>query len=289
MPTAPHYLQLAQWTCGQIARFWPGHPRIYLCGAEGDDRALPLRDDPRDWMRVVSAACEDLLADGCRQAYVILDDHPPIALCHGKHLAETLPRMAKELGATSLVTGGYGPLNGRKGKVVRWNGYTPERLPLSQPWKLPLHPALWNLQRLHDILKHLITHLPEKEHSPWAFERIGSDPEKGGLSREWLSACWRVNAFEMSTSDARRLHGARDWFLRQAMRVFLWDALAFGGRCGKEHLQKTISGLWHPRIGPYPCFWSGVMRKGQLNADYLFYARFKNRPELGEGLAGIPL
>lgn len=289
MPTAPRYLPLAQWTCGQIEMFWPSHPRIFLCGAEGDARALPLRDDPRDWMRVAASACADLLADGFRQAYVILDDHPPIAACHVEHLRETLPGMMEDLGMTSLVTGGYGPLNRRKGKVTRWKGFSPECLPLSQPWKLPLHPALWNLQRLHDILVHLIQHLPDAEHTPWAFERIGSDLEKGGVREDWLSACWRVNARETATPEALRLHNFRDILLRKTMTLCGYGPLIFGGRSGREAFQTAIAGLRHPRIGPYPCFWSGVMKKGRLNTDYLFYARFKNRPELIEGLANISL
>ena len=287
MPTAPRYLPLAQWTCAQINKFWVGHPRVYICGAEGDERALPMRDDPQDWMRVVASACSDLLADGYNQVYVILDDHPPIALCHKAHLEQTLPRMAEELGATSFVTGGYGPLNGRKGSVVRWGNFTPERLPLSQPWKLPLHPALWNLERLHDILVHLIERLPDSEHHPWAFERIGSDLEKGGVREDWLSSCWRVNAWETSTPEALKLHNLRDSTLRRALALCSYGALMFGGRPARQAFDVALSGLRHPRIGPYPCFWSGVMKKGRLNPDYLFYASFKNRPELSAGLAGI--
>ena len=289
MPTAPRYLPLAQWTCGRIARFWSGHPRIFLCGAEGDGRALPLRDDPRDWMRVAASACADLLADGFRQVYVILDDHPPIAECHAEHLGRALPGMVEELGMTSLVTGGYGPLNKRKGRATCWKGFTPECLPLSQPWKLPLHPALWNLQRLHDILIHLINRLPDSVHTPWAFERIGSDLEKGGVREDWLSACWRVNARETSTPEALALHDFRDRIVRLALRVSACDALVFAGRDGRDAVVGALAGLRHPRIGPYPCFWSGVMKKGRINQDYLFYARFKNRPDLVEGLVNIPL
>ncbi len=51
-------------------------------------RDLPLRDDPRDWMRVVHSACRDLLGRGYAQAYVILDDHPPIGRCHADFLRD---------------------------------------------------------------------------------------------------------------------------------------------------------------------------------------------------------
>lgn len=278
MPTAPRYLPLAQWTCAQIGIFWPEHPRIFFCGAEGDSRALVLRDDPADWMRVVHSACEDLLGQGYRQAYVILDDHPPIARCHAAHLATTLPEMAWELEMTSIVTGGYGPLNARKGTSFRWRELTPERLPISQPWKLPLHPALWNLERLLGILHHLMTHLPQADHNPWAFERIGSDPERGGVRKDWLSSCWRVNAWEMSTEEALGLHDFGDALQRRWERI-----LGLGSRVFRRSNRK-VSGLQHPRIGPYPCFWSGVMKKGRMNEDYVYYAEIKRRPQLVRNL-----
>lgn len=292
MPTAPQYAGLARWTAGQIRRFWPEVSGICFCGmpeqgAENlgpGERILPWREDAANWMRVARAACEDLLNEGARQVYLILDDHPPLARCAADLLGGILPRMAEELGMTSLVLGGYGPLNRRKGRVVSWEGWKPECLPLSEPWKLPLHPALWNLERLHGILTHLIGHLPENEQNPWAFERIGSNAERGGVRREWLENCWRTAAWSMSSPEARALHGWRDYFLRQALRVCQADIWIFAGAAGREFFRQRTAGVWHPRIGPYPCFWSGVMKKGKLNAEYLFYAGLKGRGELTEGL-----
>ena len=192
--------------------------------------------------------------------------------------------MAEEFGMTSIVTGGYGPLNRRKGQVVQWNRFTPERLPMSQPWKLPLHPALWNLKRLHEILLHLIENLPEVDHTPWAFERIGSDEEKGGVRKDWLSQCWRVNALEMSTPEALRLHDFRDSILRKMLIVCRYYPSILKSVFGSNALQHASAGLRHPRIGPYPCFWSGVMKKGKLNRDYMTYASIKKHQELSSGL-----
>ncbi len=284
MPTIARHLPLARWTSGQIKQFWPDHPRMILCGVAEGPGSLPLRDDPADWMKVVLSACSDLLSDGIQQIYLILDDHPPIAKCHSVHLLETLPAMARELDATSFVTGGYGPLNRKKGDVVRWKNFHPEKLRLSEPWKLPLHPALWNLQRLHDILDHLVKTLPEKDHTPWAFERIGSSPDKGGVRKDWLASCWRVGALEMSSPEAIKLHDFRDRLVRFALSISSMDAFVFQGTSAREAVTSALSGLSHPRIGPYPCFWSGVMKKGHINSDYLFYQQFKNRPELDQGL-----
>jgi len=277
MPTAPRYLALAQWTCGQIARFWPGHPEIIICGAEGDPRCLPLQDDPADWMRIVARACEELISRGLKQVYVILDDHPPIAECNGDVLERVLAEMAEQLDATTILTVGYGPLIRQKGGVLAWRAYHPERLPMDAVFKLSLHPALWNLERLHKILAHLIDHLPPQDHNPWAFERIGSDPDLGAVRKEWLASCWRVGAMETCTPDAAAIH---DWKDRGQRR---WRRLQ--GLIGKmAGTAEPPDPLRHPRIGPYPCFWSGVMKKGKINADYLAYAGIKKRTELTKGL-----
>lgn len=278
MPTAPKYAPLAKWTRSQISRFWPDHPDIFLCGTPEDD--LPLRDDPRDWMRVVRSACADLQARGFAQAYVILDDHPPIAPCHGGFLRSTLPTMARELNATSIVTGGFGPLVARKADIRRWDTWRVECLPMNEPWKLPLHPALWNLSRMRSILDILIERLPEDQHTPWAFERIGSSVHKSGLPIEWLSSCWRLDALQTSTPETVALHGLADRLQRSIRRLGAMFRRALGRPQSDDPLR-------HPRIGPYPCFWSGVMKKGELNKDYLGYAEVKGRPELTRGLREV--
>ena len=275
MPSAPKYAPLAKWTRGQINCFWPDHPDIFLCGTPDGD--LPLRDDPRDWMRVVSSACADLQSRSVELIYLILDDHPPIAPCNSSFLRETLPRMARELNATSIVTGGFGPLIRPKTEITNWEGWSVECLPADEPWKLPLHPSLWNLERLRGILETLISRLPEDQHTPWAFERIGSNAEKGGIPQEWLSSCWRLDAAQSSLPEVSALHNFQDRLARLGGR-FRRAAARIAG------LPTTPDPLSHPRIGPYPCFWSGVMKKGTLNNEYLAYSRVKGRPELTHGL-----
>lgn len=275
MPTAPKYAPLAEWTRAQIDRFWPDHPDIFLCGTPDGD--LPLLDDPRDWMRVVGSACADLQSRGENQAYLILDDHPPIAPCNSSFLREILPRMARELNATSIVTGGFGPLIRPKTKITTWESWRVECLPLDEPWKLPLHPALWNLERLRGILETLILRLPEEQHTPWAFERIGSDRQKSGLPTEWLSSCWRLDARQTSVPETETLHDLSDRFTRGTRRAVSALRRAVGSNTPDDPLR-------HPRIGPYPCFWSGVMKKGRLNADYVSYASIKKRNDLTQGL-----
>jgi len=275
MPTAPKYAPLAKWTRGQINLFWPDHPDIFLCGTPDGD--LPLLDDPRDWMRVVCSACADLQSRGTEHIYLILDDHPPIAPCNSGFLREILPRMARQLKATSIVTGGFGPLIRPKSKIATWESWRVECLPLDEPWKLPLHPALWNLERLRGIIEMLIVRLPEGQHTPWAFERVGSDRQKGGLPTEWLSSCWRLDARQTSVPETVALHNLSDRLSRGMRRAAFALRRAFRSNVPDDPLR-------HPRIGPYPCFWSGVMKKGKLNADYLSYASIKKRNDLTQGL-----
>jgi len=275
MPSAPRYEPLTRWTTAQIERFWPNHPEIFVCGVSNN--LLPLRDDPADWMRVVRSACADLRARGFAQAYVILDDHAPIAPCNDEFLKNTLPRMMLELKATCILAGGFGPLIARKSQILEWETWRVECLPLSAPFKLGLHPALWDLGRMQSILEILIERLPQDQHTPWAFERIGSDVQSSGLPIEWLSSCWRLDAMQTSDPAAAALHAFPDRLRQYACRL----GYLFGRALERPEAPDPLR---HPRIGPYPCFWSGVMKKGSLNEEYLAYARIKGRPELTRGL-----
>lgn len=246
-----------------------------MCGLQGE--GLPLQDDPSNWMRVVRSACADIRARGFTQAYVILDDHPPIAPCNGEFLKDTLPRMALALEATCILTGGFGPLIARKAKIIEWETWRVECLPLAAPFKLGLHPALWDLGRMQSILETLLERLPREQHTPWAFERIGSDLQRSGLPSEWLSSCWRLDAMQTSHPAAAALHAFPDRFRQYARRLGFLLKRSMGRPQATDPLR-------HPRVGPYPCFWSGVMKKGKPNEDYFTYAELMHRPELKHGL-----
>ncbi len=283
MPTAPRYASLAQWTVRQIGRFWSAHPPVVFCGADLPG-GVPLSEDPSNWMLTVRAACRDLLGRGIDYAYVILDDHPPIAEVNADLLRTALPRAAREADATSIALGGYGPLNAAKAPSQVVAGVEMECLPLGEPWKLPLHPALWNLRRMAEILDALIGKLAPEEQTAWAFERVGSNPKAGGVAESLLSACWRVNGWRTATQRARKLHDTGDRLRRIALRACRLAIRTFSSETQVGAFSARFAGLSHPRIGPYPCFWSGVMRKGRMNGDYLAYARLKRRPELVQGL-----
>jgi hypothetical protein len=280
--TAPRYLALAQWTIGRIEEYWPEHSGVFISGAEGDSRALPLRDDPADWMRLTASACRELIDRGFDQAYLILDDHPPIARCHADFLASEIPEMLQKTNATVCTLMGPGPVLKRKGEWEKIGELRFEKLPLTDSWKLGLHPALWNLSKLLSILEALIEKLPPSQHHPWAFERIGSSQTQGGVDKELLASCWRVDGWESATPEARRLHDWRDSYARATLRLATIALRPFGKSA--EVFKERVAGLWHPRLGAYPCFWSGVMKKGALNSDYFFYSKFKNRPGLVAGL-----
>jgi hypothetical protein len=141
---------------------------------------------------------------------------------------------------------------------------------------------LWDLEKLLSILEGLIARLPPTQHNPWAFERIGSSEEVGGVDKKLLASCWRIDGWSSSTREAQRLHGYSDIYARAALRIATIALRPLGKAAVvfKEH----VDGLWHPRVGPYPCFWSGVMKKGRANSDYFFFSKFKNRPSLVDGL-----
>jgi hypothetical protein len=89
-----------------------------------------------------------------------------------------------------------------------------------------------------------------------------------------------LDALQTSIPETAALHGFAD------------RAARFRRRCAGTFLRLAGTGpgpdaLNHPRVGPYPCFWSGVMKKGKLSSEYLSYAKLKRRPELTEGLEQV--
>ncbi len=278
MPTTPWYEPLARWTVGQIKLFWPEHPAIFFCGASGGENCLAKGVDPRNWMRLTLAACGELRSHGHHQCFVILDDHPPIAPCHTDYLLKALPLAAAELQATSITTGGFGPTVPRIGSLEQWRSWRFERLPMSAAWKLPLHPALWNLERLQGILEALLENLPEDKQTAWNFERVGSNAENGIVRHDWLGSCYRGDARQTTTKDARQWQEAGDRLKRMWRTVHAALSRRLGRHAGPDCFKQV-------RFGAYPCFWSGVMKKGKLNQNYCDYARTTGRSELTDGLA----
>jgi hypothetical protein len=67
-----------------------------------------------------------------------------------------------------------------------------EHLVSSHQWRYSLHPGLWSLKALYNLLVELDTILSElTERSPWAFERVGGTDAALGKSEE-AASCYRI-------------------------------------------------------------------------------------------------
>ncbi len=282
--TCEKYRALLHFTRARLAEFWPGIPPVRVAGIENEPDALELRDDSRNWMKVTRSACEDLITEGFDAAYVLLEDHPPLASCDTRRLAEELPEMMADLGAVSIALSGFGQGRKRLGEKTQWRDWDLDRCLPSTLWKFPLHPALWRLNALRELLDRLIQQLPESEHTPWAFERKGGAPD-ANLPVELTSHSYRIDGRHKAVAPYPAGLGA----MRFATDVFRFAARKLAGPAAREAVDERILGVHHYYHGPYPLLWSGLMRKGKLNPDALYFLRLAGRSDWCRELEQMPL
>jgi hypothetical protein len=269
--TCERYRALAELTGRVLDRHWAGHPPTFYCGAPGAAGAtwLPLDDDPADWMAIVRRAVADLRARGFEQGYLILEDHLPLFPCHAGHLGETLPGLMATLGAAFVGLNGWGQGKPRGGERLDPARFAIERLDPAFPWKFQLHPALWRLSALAEILEALLRTLPPGRRSPWAFERAAGGPD-ATIPAPLKRQAYRVWGEGMTARPGR----ARRLGVERALARL---ARAAAGRLGGEGAWRRVDELVRPLFGyyegPYPLFRSGVLVRGRLNPDLVRFLR----------------
>lgn len=270
--TFPDYADIAEFTVSRIKRFWPAHPPIFLCGLEEGEISAPQAD----WMTVLFNACDTLWQRNFRKVYLLLDDHPPLGPCHSLHLNQTLPLIMQDLDAVSIALMGTGQGRPTYGTRVTVNGFSFDRVSPQQLWKLPLHPALWNLKILRALLEKMIQCLPPQDRTPWMFERWGGAPD-APFPADWKSRSYRLHGKSMRLQVLHPLMTTT----RKAARALELLANLFGkGDAIRHHL----GFLRHLYQGPYPVMWSGLMRKKTVNPDFLSYTQLIARKDFLENL-----
>lgn len=279
IPTFDRYRAVAEFTRTKLDQHWPGHPPIFFCGLSGPAQSpsfLELRDDPADWMALVRSAVVDLQGRGFRQCYLVLDDHPPMDRCHVAHLNETLPRLMSELGASFINLHGWGQSRPPQGTALGARYFRLEQPAREYLWKFALHPGLWDLEALAMILEVLLRNSDPSERTCWKFERRAGAADFE-LPTRWRETAYRVCGTAMTARPARHLHafGRRvELFAFDVLRFFL---RIFAGQPARDRFDARYLGVYHFYDGPYPLFWSGVMKKGRLNDDLLFFLRWHRR------------
>lgn len=285
LSTCDRYIPLARMTIDLLDRRWKDHPPIFVCGAStafiSQAEVLPLRESPDDWIGITASAAKTLLKKGYHKCYLILEDHPPLAICNERDLNETLPNLMDKLGAAYIGLYGWDQGTLSEGKVLSSAYHYLQQQSDTFQWKFSLHPALWNLEALYDVTEALpLLENSKITRSAWAFERrSGSLSKTEGLLR-WQGDSYRVFGAGMLAGKYGPVRAARRLYI-YLLNAFLWLA----GKTLGIPIQERISQAALPdRLffdGPYPLYWSGVLQKGRLNQNFeKFLLRRKRTDEL---------
>lgn len=277
--TCDKYTRLARLTIDLIGRRWPAHPSIFVCGASSSPggRSIPLADPPGDWIGITRSALRVLRREGIRQCYLILEDHPPIGLCNAAALNGELPDWMDRLGAAYIGLYGWDQRTRARGTNLGPEyGYL-QRQADDYPWRWSLHPGLWNLEALDRILAVLAgTECGPGGRTAWAFERRTGAADFP-LPPELRGSSYRVCGLRLlggPSPGVRRIMRAAEFRVFDVLRL---AARAAGGMPLLRRLDAALMCEYFFHDGPYPLYWSGVMRKGKLNEDLRRFLRRRRR------------
>ncbi len=266
--TFDRYLPLARLTRKKIEEFWRDHPPLFLCGTASETGAgvLPLRSDPSEWMSVVHDAVRDLREAGFGKCYLILDDHCPLGPCHDLHLNRTLPELMERAGAVHIHLGGWDRPGRVKGRVLGADMGFMMRIRPKVRWRFSLHPALWRLDVLDQMLERLLPETLPDLRTPWQWERR-TGQRHNGFPAPWNRGCFRICCRRMS---ARRQGAVERFFagvrLSVLQAIFNWGSKRSRPRWLKRFLLSHVIKIRNVYFeGPYPDVWSGIMIRGRFN------------------------
>jgi hypothetical protein len=284
MPTCARYEAVGRLTLEQIGVSWDDHPPVFVCGVDSEP-ALELRDDPRDWMSVTRSAVSDLAGRGFRWVYLILDDHPPTGPCRSEILNRLLPAYAVELGATNIGLLGWGQRRAREGVDLGPSFRHLARNDPSYRWKFSLHPALWSVEGLLRLLDVRLGQFPPGERTPWNFERH-RDTADGPVPRELLAGTYRIHGASMVSWVGRAGIACKE------AGLFGYDVLRFVlrvgcGQAARDRFDREGLWLYHVYSGPYPVFWSGVIRGGVPSPEFAIFQRLMARSGMLPAWGGV--
>src|SRR5262245_38550485 len=268
LPTWNDYVPVARFTLTQLKARWPEHPKVFVCGVERAPESfpalLPLTADPRDWVGIVLDAVRDLQDRGVAWLYLILDDHPPFGPCNADYLNRRLPENAAALGAIQVNLLGWDQYQPHEGVVLGPERLYWQRNRASFRWKFSLHPGLWHVLALRGMLETLRSKSPDVR-SARGFEGaahgacLAVDPEL-------LTRTFRVRG------DGFAARGR--WYESRGVRALTRRltrparlAARLGGRRGVVAFDAALLTYARYANGPYPMFWSGLVRRRRLHEE----------------------
>jgi hypothetical protein len=283
LSTFDAYASVARLTLERLDACWPGHPEVFVCGI-GDSRApfgnvLPLAAAPDDWVGITLGAVRDLQEEGAEWIYLILDDHPPFGPCNADYLNRRLPENAQALGAIQVNLLGWDQHQPRQGFVLG-----PERLywECNSPafrWKFSLHPGFWHVLSFRRMLEALRSTSPDVR-TARAFEGA-MDGACRSLDPSFLGRTYRVRG-DGFTARSR-------WFESRSLRTLARQlirpirvAARLGGSRSVTALDAALLTYYRYANGPYPMFWSGLLRQGRHHEEALRFLAWTGQSALAD-------
>jgi len=250
IPTYEDYKHHALETCKRIEKQWNNPPEVYFSGATGSDsRWLECSNSRANWVDSIEEALVQLEVKGITQIYLILDDHPPIRKCHSRHLNETIPTFMKQMDATTICLRGVGQSTKVPSAHGQW--WKPiQRLRPNYCFMFSLHPALWNLSRLLEIIRKLKAS-DYRSTNAWLFEL--NTPKLQTIPQQWKIGTYQVCGGRMSC---------------QPYLIWIIKSLKITLRILHLHQKPIFEHLWQYYEGPYPLIFGGTMVKGKENRFY---------------------
>ena len=270
MSTHDQYERMARFTVSQIEKQWANHPALYVCGLTNpaSQTDLLLKRDTADWIGILLDAVNSLLAKRLTFTYLILDDHPPLGCCRADIQNEVLPAIMNMLGSANISLFGSGQGRELSGKPMFAEGIRLEQLSESELWRYSLHPGLWSLEQLKNLLQSLDERLPSLEsRTAWAFERISGAP-RSSCSDSVMTSSYRITSPAMVASQSEQVITEIIRTIGHISRSF---AGAIGGKRAWHRASQSFDRVNHYYGGPYPMFWRGMFTKGLPNNELMTF------------------
>jgi len=283
LPTCDAYAPLAAFTLERLDAWWPGHPEVHVCGlataAPVFERCLPCTVDPSDWIGSTLEAVAALDERGCEWLYLILDDHPPFGPCNTDYLNRRLPETARALNAIQVNLLGWDQFQLQQGRMLGRENLSWQCNSPNFHWKFSLHPGYWHVRTLLAMLSALRSNEPAVR-SARAFEN-----RMDGICRQsdprLLERTYRVrgDGFAAGWRWQQSRHGRA--LIKPAIHLARLAArLAGANRISR--LDAALQPYQRYLNGPYPMFWSGLVRQGQLHEDALRFLAWSGHRGLAD-------
>jgi hypothetical protein len=283
--TCDAYAPVAGFTLTRLDACWPGHPEVLVCGLSESTvscgKRLPLTADPRDWVGIMLDAARCLEDQGADWLYLILDDHPPFGPCNADYLNRRLPENAAALDAIQVNLLGWDQYQPQEGVVLGPERLFWQRNSPSFHWKFSLHPGLWCVQPLRAMLESLRSSSPHVR-SARQFE--------GALH----GACHRLDPRLLERTYRVRGDGFTAlgrWFESRGLRALTRQLIRLarrgarlGGSRGVASVDTALLPYYRYANGPYPMFWSGILRQGRLHEEALRFLAWTGRSALADDI-----